>query len=229
MLFGPAHYLGDPSLIPPLLLKVCQMGVGLTWKRPLPWAEGSRQLVHVRSNSMRIKAPAEVSCLSVPMPWLPPRLARPLVHSTLCASRGVRDENVNMDYPSSLPTWLVWWVQRIDRTRGSLSETVQNIRDVYLQDLNFGPLGYGSNSVVLVMITMLTTLGTLWSREAEAGLLRACRAAGGPALAGTSSSGRGKLISCTSRLGGRCKDCICRTDPADPVDVASAGSSSTPP
>ena len=51
----------------------------------------------------------------------------------------------------------------------------------------------------------------LWSRKAEAGILRACEAAGGPALAGP------------SRLDRRCKDRLHCTDHAEPVDVATAG------
>ena len=64
----------------------------------------------------------------------------------------------------------------------------------------------------------------IWSKEAEASLVRAYHTAGGPALAGSSSFiGRGHLSLRTGRLGGRCKDRIYRTDHADEFDVTNSG------
>ena len=71
---------------------------------------------------------------------------------------------------------------------------------------------------------MMLTLPGVWSKEAEASLVRAYHTAGGPALAGPSSFlGRGQLSLRTRRLGGRCNHRTYRMDHADDFDVTNSG------
>ena len=82
------------------------------------------------------------------------------------------------------------------------------------------PPGFGSNSVVPLMMTMLTTFSS-GAERLKPVFLEHIRVQGDQ-LAGRGSIGRGKHTLCAGTLGGWCKDRIYRTDHSDPVDVATA-------
>ena len=111
--------------------------------------------------------------------------ARSLVRSALCCLRGVLSLSA-WDATSDRarvysPLWPACWLDCPDRSRRSPSHAVQNIRDVYIQEVGFVPrvrekLFTACNS------PDVDASWLLWSREAEASLARAYLSAGGPPL-----------------------------------------------
>ena len=111
-----------------------------------------------------------------------------------------------------------------DRSRRPPSPAVQNIWDVYIQEVSFVPREVREQLFTACDTTDVDASWRFWSREAEACLARACLTAGGPALSNPSSHvGRGQLSLRTKRLGGRCRDRIYRMNRADEFDVTHSG------
>ena len=120
--------------------------------------------------------------------------------------------------------WPVCWFQCPDRSRRSSSEAVQNIWDVYIQELSNVPVRVRELLRAACDTDDVDASLQIWSSEEEASLIRAYHTAGGPALTEHSSSvGRGRLPVCTKRLGSRFQDRIYRTDHADESDVTHSG------
>ena len=118
------------------------------------------------------------------------------------------------------PLWPACWIQCPDRSHRSSSEAVQNIWDVYKQELSHVPVRVRE----LFRTDDVDASWQIRSSEAEASLIRAYHSAGGPALAKHCSSvGRGRKQLCTKRLGSRFQDRIYRTDHADEFDVTHSG------
>ena len=122
------------------------------------------------------------------------------------------------------PLWPACWLNCPDRSRSFPSHEVQNIWDVYIQEVGFVPCEVREKLFTLCNSPDVDASWLLWSREAEASLARAYLSAGGPPLSNPSSYvGRGHLSICTMRLGGRCHDRIYHVDRADEFDVTHSG------
>ena len=102
------------------------------------------------------------------------------------------------------PIWPACWLDTPDRSSSSSTRVVQDVWDVYREELGVVP-----EDVVLalrdaVSRSSVDDFWSIWSSNAEAGLFRAYSLAGGPADAGSSAFlGRGLLRIRSRRLGGR--------------------------
>ena len=102
------------------------------------------------------------------------------------------------------PLWPACWVDTPDRSSSSSTSVVQDIWDVYRDELGVMP-----DEVVLALRgaasrSSVDDFWSIWSRSAEAGLFQAYFTAGGPTEAGSSAFlGRGLLRIRSRRLGGR--------------------------
>ena len=102
------------------------------------------------------------------------------------------------------PIWPACWLDTPDRSSSSSTRIVQDVWDVYRNELGVVP-----NDVVLALRDAVTRstvddFWSIWSSNAEAGLFRAFSLAGGPTTAGSSDFlGRGQLRIRSRRLGGR--------------------------
>ena len=102
------------------------------------------------------------------------------------------------------PIWPACWLDIPDKTSSSSSRIVQDVWDVYRDELGVVP-----DDVVLalrdaVSRSSVDDFWSIWSSNAEAGLFRAYTLAGGPTAAGSSAFlGRGLLRIRGRRLGGR--------------------------
>ena len=102
------------------------------------------------------------------------------------------------------PIWPACWLDTPDRSSSSSTRIVQDVWDVYRNELGVVP-----NDVVLALRDAVTRSAVddfwcIWSCNAEAGLFRAYSLAGGPTTAGSSAFlGRGQLRIRSRRLGGR--------------------------
>ena len=156
------------------------------------------------------------------------RLARSLVSPHHFANRSslslsAWDATVNMASVYS-PIWPACWVECPDRSRRSPSPAVQNIWDVYIQEVSFVPREVREQLFTVCDTTDVDASWRIWSREVEASLARACLTAGFPALSNPGSYvGRSQLSLRTKRLGGSCRDRIYRMDRADDFDVTNSG------
>ena len=123
------------------------------------------------------------------------------------------------------PLWPACWLDCPDRSRRSSSHAVQNIWDVYIQEDGFVPREVREQLLTACNSPDVDASWLLWSREAEASLVRAYLSAGAPSSLSNPGSyvGRGQLSICTMRLGGRCRDRIYRIDRADEFDVTHSG------
>ena len=109
------------------------------------------------------------------------------------------------------PLWPACWLNCPDRSRSFPSPEVQNIWDVYIQEVGFVPCEVRDKLFTLCNSPDVDASWLSWSREAEASLARAYLSAGGPPLSNPGSYvGRGSLSIYTMRLGGRCHDRIHR-------------------
>ena len=122
------------------------------------------------------------------------------------------------------PIWLACWLDIHDRSSSSSSRLVQDVWDVYRDELGVVP-----NVVVLalrdaVSRSAVDDVWSFWSSNAKAGLFRAYALAGGPTDAGSSAFlGRGLLRIRSRRLGGRAAGGtsssrlyrVCQNDEAD--------------
>ena len=103
------------------------------------------------------------------------------------------------------PLWPACWLDAADRSSSSLSRVVQDAWDVYRDVLGVVP-----ERVVLALrdaasLSSVDDFWSIWSKNAEAGLLDAYTLAGGPITAGNSAFlGRGYLRIRSWRLGGSC-------------------------
>ena len=97
------------------------------------------------------------------------------------------------------PLWPACWMDIPDRSSSSSSRVVQDVWDVYRDVLGVVPGDVVSALMDAASRSAVDDFWTIWSRSAEAGLLRAYTLAGGPIDAGDSAFlGRG---SCVSVLG----------------------------
>ena len=123
------------------------------------------------------------------------------------------------------PIWPACWLDTPDRSSSSSTRVVQDVWDVYRDELGVVP-----EEVVLALRSAVSgssvdDFWSTWSRNAEAGLFRAYSNAGGPTEAGSSAFlGRGLLRIRYRRLGGRaaggkisCR--LYRVSHGDEVDV----------
>ena len=144
--------------------------------------------------------------------------ARPLVHLALCHPHGVLTLCMgrHCSYGQSLYS--------PHRSRRSPSPAVQNIWDVYIQEVSFVLREVREQLFSACDSSDVDASWHLWSREPEACLARAYLTAGGPALLSPGSYvGKGQLSSRTKRLGGRCRDRIYRMNRADEFNVTHSG------
>ena len=117
--------------------------------------------------------------------------------------------------------WPACWLTCPDRYRRSPSHAVQNLWDVYVQEVGFVPREVREQLFAACNTPDVDSSWSLWSREAEASLARAYLSASGPTLSNPSCYvGRGQLSIYTMRLGGRCHD---RVDRADEFDATHSG------
>ena len=102
------------------------------------------------------------------------------------------------------PIWPACWLDIPDKSSSSSSRLVQDVCDVYRDELGVVP-----NDVVLalrdaVSRSAVDDFWSIWNSNAEAGLFRAYSLAGGPTAAGSSAFlGRSLLRIRSRRLGGR--------------------------
>ena len=98
------------------------------------------------------------------------------------------------------PVWPACWLDTLDRSSSSATRVVQDVWDVYRDELGEVVLALRN----AVSRSSVDVFWTLWSRSAEAGLFRACSGARGPTEAGSSAFvGRGLLRIRSTCLGGR--------------------------
>ena len=203
---------------------------GLMLSRPLPPVEGLPLPVPAGSNWMKIRA-LDFLFWRVPLLWRPP------LHVVFCQIPGsVRtllstrsslslhgmplSIGLGFIHPCGQPVGLI--VQIAPDV--SPSHAVQNIWDVYIQEVGFAPREVREQLLIACNSPDVDASWLLWSREAEASLARAYLSAGGPSLSNAGSYvGRGQLSLRTMRLGGRCRDRIYRIDRADKFDVTHSG------
>ena len=102
------------------------------------------------------------------------------------------------------PIWPACWLDNLDRSPSSSTRIVQDVWDVYRDELGVVP-----NDVILALRDAASRSAVdgfwcIWSSSAEAGLFSAYSLAGGPTIAGSSAFlGRGQLRTRSRRLGGR--------------------------
>ena len=131
-------------------------------------------------------------------------------------------------FPRGLLRLLACWLDTPDRSSSSSTRVVQDVWDVYRDELGVVP-----GEVVLALRcaasrSSIDDFWSIWSRNAEAGLFRASCKAGGPTEAGSSAFlGRGLLRIRNRRLGGRAVDGgssgrLYRVSRGDEVDVRCA-------
>ena len=102
------------------------------------------------------------------------------------------------------PIWPACWLDTPDKSSSSSSRIVQDVWYVYRDVLGVVP-----EDVVLALRDAVTRSAvddfwSIWSKNAEAGLIRAYALAGGPTAVGSSAFlGRGLLRVRSRRLGGR--------------------------
>ena len=123
------------------------------------------------------------------------------------------------------PIWPACWLDIPDKSSSSSSRLIQDVWDVYRDELGVVP-----NDVVFalrdaVSRSAVDDFWSIWSSNAEAGLFRAYVLAGGPTAAGSSAFlGRGLLRIRSRRLGGRAaggrgSSRLYRVSRCDEVDV----------
>ena len=124
--------------------------------------------------------------------------------------------------------WPACWLDTPDRSSSSATRVVQDVWDVYRDELGVVP-----QEVVLalrdaVSRSSVDDFWTIWIQSAEAGLFRAYSKAGGPTEAGSSAFlGRGLVRIRSRRLGGRAvggrgSSRLYRASHGDAVDVQCA-------
>ena len=102
------------------------------------------------------------------------------------------------------PVWPACWLDTPDRSSSSAARVVQDVWDVYRDELGLVPAEVVLALGDAVSRSSVEDFGSIWSRHAEAGLFRAYSRAGGPAEAGSAAfHGRGLLRIRSRRLGGR--------------------------
>ena len=125
----------------------------------------------------------------------------------------------------SQPIWPACWLDFPDRSSSSSTRVVQDVWDVYRDELGVVP-----DEVVLALRraasrSYVDDFWSIWSRHAEAGLFRAYSEAGGPTEAGSAAFvGRGLLRFRSKRLrgravGGRRSGRLYRASQGNEVDV----------
>ena len=128
------------------------------------------------------------------------------------------------------PLWAACWLDTPDRSSSSATRAVQDVWDVYRDDLGVVP-----DDVVLTLRDAVSRSAVddfwfIWCKNAEAGLFRAYSIAGGPTEVGSSAFlGRGLLRTRSRRLGGRAvgsrgSSRLYRASQGDEVDVHCAHS-----
>ena len=124
-----------------------------------------------------------------------------------------------------LPLWPACWFGTHDRSSSSATRAVQDVCDVYRDELGQVP-----GDVVLALRDAISRSAVddfwaIWCKSAEEGLFRAYSKAGGPTEAGSSAFlGRGLLRIRSRRLGGRAvgsrgSSWLYRASQGDEVDV----------
>ena len=102
------------------------------------------------------------------------------------------------------PLWPACWLDTPDRSSSSSSRTVQDVWDVYRDVLGVVPEEVVRALRDAASRSSVDDFWFIWSKNAEAGLFRACTLAGGPIAAGNSAFlGRGFLRIRSRRLGGQ--------------------------
>ena len=102
------------------------------------------------------------------------------------------------------PVWPVCWLDTPDKSSSSATRVVQDVWDVYRDELGVVPAEVVFALRDAVFRTSVDYFWFLWSPHAEAGLFRAYSKAGGPTEAGSSAfHGRGLSRIRNRRLGGR--------------------------
>ena len=102
------------------------------------------------------------------------------------------------------PIWPACWLDIPDKSSSSSSRLVQDVWDVYRDELGVVPIDVVLALRDAVSRSSVDDFWSSWSSSAEAGLFRAYALAGGPTNAGRSAFlGRGLLRIRSRRLGGR--------------------------
>ena len=166
----------DPTVIPSLAKGfVNGTGRGVAPARTCQFQldEGSRRDFTL---ACLIAMAATTACRVLPDWWFTPH------HAILTEfSLSAWDANVHMARVYS-PLWPACWVDCPDRSRRSPSPAVQNVWDVYFQEVSFLPPEVREPLFIACVFFDVDVSWRLWSREAEACFARAYLTAGGPAI-----------------------------------------------
>ena len=124
------------------------------------------------------------------------------------------------------PVWPACWLDTPDRSSSSAARVVQDVWDVFREELGVVPAEVVLTLRDAVSRSSVDDFWSTWSRHAEAGLFRAYYSrAGGPTEAGSAAFlGRGLLRIRSRRLGGRAvggrgSGRLCRASRGDEADV----------
>ena len=126
------------------------------------------------------------------------------------------------------PVWPACWLDTPDGSSSSATRVVQDVWDVKRDELGVVPADVVLALWDAVSRSSVDAFWSIWSQNADPGLVRAYRRAGGPTEAGSSAFlGRGLLRIRSWRLGGRGvgrsgASKLYRVSHSDEVDVRSA-------
>ena len=102
------------------------------------------------------------------------------------------------------PVWLACWLDTPDRSSSSATRAVQDVWDVYRDELGQVPGDVGLALLDAASRSAVDDFWAIWCKSAEEGFFRAYSKAGGPTEAGSATFfGRGLLRIRCRRLGGR--------------------------
>ena len=104
-----------------------------------------------------LACPIAMACYVLPDRWFPPHFCNP--HGFLSLSAWDATVEVARVY---LPLWPACWVECPDRSRRSPSLAVQNIRDVYVQELSFVPWEVREQLLSACNVTDVDALWRIW-------------------------------------------------------------------
>ena len=123
---------------------------------------------------------------------------------------------------ASSPLAPACWLECPDRSRYSSSKPVQEVWGIYMDELQYVPVGVRQQlHWACLEEPNVDAAWSIWCGAAESGLLIAYKAAGGPCPQGDAPFfGRGRAVFRTRLIGGRAPGRVHRPAKADAVDCA---------